>query len=139
MNIEQRLAQLEHDLDRERSAREVQNLMGRYTINHTPSTMGDAVNFFALELPDVSVETGDRGVFVGEAGVRELYQGQFPMEPVGNLLVHFLASPMVEVASDGNSARGVWRSPGVESVIPGVLQNPRHSGLLVHMQPSSSV
>jgi hypothetical protein len=97
---------------------EIQLLMGRYTVNHTPATIHRAVQFFALELDDVSVETGDRGRYVGEAGIRELFGDRFPMEPVGNLLIHYLATPMIEVARDGRSARGVWRSPGVEAVRP---------------------
>jgi len=118
VDMEKRLAALEHELARERAVHEVQRLMGRYTVNHAPATIHKAIEFFALELPDVSIETGDRGVYVGEAGLRELFTDRFPMEPVGNLLIHYLASPMIEVAADGQSARGVWRSPGVEAVRP---------------------
>lgn len=118
MDIEQRLADLEHELFRARAVQDIQNLMGRYTVNHGPATIHQAVHFFALELPDVSVEVGDRGVYVGEAGIRELFGTRFPMEPNGNLLIHYLATPMIEVAADGRSARGVWRSPGVEAVRP---------------------
>lgn len=116
MSLEERIAQLEHELARERAVREIQNLMGRYTVNHTPATVHQAVEFFALELPDVSAEVGNLGVYVGEAGIRELFGDRLPMEPKGNLLLHYLATPMIEVAADGNSARGVWRSPGVEAV-----------------------
>jgi hypothetical protein len=79
MNAEERLARLEHELFRVKAGGDIQNLMGRYTVNHTPATIHQAINFFALELPDVSAEIGDRGVFVGEAGLRELFVGRFPM------------------------------------------------------------
>ncbi len=114
--VEERLALLEHELSRLKAVDLIQNLMGRYTVNHTPATMHRAVHFFALDRPDVSAEMGDRGVFFGEEGIRALFQGEFPMEPVGNLLLHYLATPMIEVAGDGQTARGVWRSPGVEAV-----------------------
>jgi hypothetical protein len=123
-DLETRLAALEHELFRARAVNDIQNLMGRYTVNHTPSTVHQAINFFALELPDVSAEIGDRGVYVGEAGLRELFVDSFPMEPVGNLLVHFIATPMITVAADGKTARGVWRSPGVEAVRPGAGEEP---------------
>lgn len=113
-----RLEELEHQLFRAQAVNEVQKLMGRYTVNHAPATIHQAVDFFALELPEVSAEMGDRGVYVGEAGIRELFVGRFPMEPMGNLLIHYIATPMIEVAGDGQSARGVWRSPGVEAVRP---------------------
>ena len=123
-SVEERLAYLEKELFRARAAQQIQNLMGRYTVNHTPATMYRAVHFFALDRPDVSAEMGDRGVFIGEEGIRALFQGQFPMEPVGNLLLHYLATPMIEVAEDGQTARGVWRSPGVEAVRPGPEEPP---------------
>ena len=40
------------------------------------------------------------------------------MELKGNMLIHYLASPMIEVAGDGKTAKGVWRSPGIEAVRP---------------------
>ena len=124
MDAQERLAKLEHELFRAQAVTDIQNLMGRYTVNHAPATIHQAVNFFALELPDVSAEIGDRGVYVGAAGIQELFGGRFPMEPVGNLLVHYLATPMIQVAADGKSARGVWRSPGVEAVRPGNDEKP---------------
>lgn len=118
MDLEKRVLELERELFRARAAQEIQNLMGAYTVNHSPTTTHQALNFFALELPDVSAEIGDRGVYVGEAGLRELFAGRFSMEATGNLLIHYIATPMVEVAGDGKTARGVWRSPGVEAVRP---------------------
>jgi hypothetical protein len=118
LDIEERLAWLERELFRAQAVNDIQNLMGRYTVNHSPAGVANAISFFALELPDVSAEFGDRGVYVGEAGLQELFVERFGMEPVGNLLVHYIATPMVTVAGDGKTARGVWRSPGVEAVRP---------------------
>jgi hypothetical protein len=39
MDIEQRLAQPERELVRARAVQEIQNLMGRYTVNHAPATI----------------------------------------------------------------------------------------------------
>jgi hypothetical protein len=35
--------------------------------------------------------------------------------PVGKLVFHYLTTPMVEVAEDGQTAKGVWIAAGVES------------------------
>jgi hypothetical protein len=113
-----RLAELEHTVARQEAARAVQNLMGAYTVNFSPKYMHRALDFYALDRPDVSVEIGDRGVYVGEAALRKLFSAQFAMSLKGNMLIHYLATPMIEVCADGQSARGVWRSPGIEAVVP---------------------
>jgi hypothetical protein len=113
-----RIERLEKQLARREAVDAVQRLMGAYTVNFSPKYMNRALNFYALDRPDVSVEIGDRGLYVGEAALRKLFSAQFSMSLAGNLLVHYLATPMIEVATDGESARGVWRSPGIEAVVP---------------------
>jgi hypothetical protein len=113
-----RIERLERQLARQEAIDAVQKLMGAYSVNFSPKYMHRALEFYALERPDVSVEIGDRGVYVGEAALRKLFSAQFAMTPVGNLLIHYLATPMIEVAADGASVRGVWRSPGIEAVVP---------------------
>ena len=92
-----RVAVLEAQLARLDAARELHNLMGRYTVNFSPKFMHRAVDFYALERPDVSVEIADRGVFVGGDAIRKLFGAQFAMSLKGNLLIHYLATPMIEV------------------------------------------
>jgi hypothetical protein len=105
------------ELHRLRAVTEIQNLMGTYTVNHLPKNMHDHIELFAMEFDDVSVEVGDRGVYVGPEALRTLFGVQFQMDLKGNLLIHYLATPMIEVAGDGKTAKGVWRSPGIEAVV----------------------
>jgi len=112
------LEAIKHELFRLRSVTDIQNLMGRYTVNHTPKNIGSHVELFAMHRADVSVEIGDRGVYVGAEAVRRLFQDEFAMALEGNLLIHYLATPMIEVSGDGLTAKGVWRSPGIEAVAP---------------------
>lgn len=116
--LAQELAALRRDVARLKAVQDIQNLMGTYTVNHMPKTMHDHVELFAMERDDVRVEIGDRGVLVGPDALRRLFGQQFKMELEGNLLIHYLATPMIEVAGDGETARGVWRSPGIEAVRP---------------------
>jgi SnoaL-like domain len=113
-----RIERLETQLARREAVDAIQKLMGAYTVNFSPKYMSRALDFYALDRPDVSVEIGDRGVYMGEAALRKLFSAQFTMSLAGNLLIHYLATPMIEVAADGESARGVWRSPGIEAVVP---------------------
>ena len=117
--IEERIEVLEKELRRAGDIQAIQNLMGRYTVNWVPKNLDQQASFYAMDEPDVSVEVGDRGVYVGPEAVRKLFGSTFS-NPVleGVLLIHYLASPMVEVAEDGRTAKGVWRSPGIEAVLP---------------------
>lgn len=117
--VEERLEALEKELQQARDVLAIQNLMGRYTVNWVPKNLNLQADFYALDEPDVSVEVGDRGVFRGAEAVKTLFGKTFS-NPVleGVLLIHYLTSPMVVVASDGKTARGVWRSPGIEAVLP---------------------
>ena len=116
--IAKRLEALEQEVRGLRAVQEIQNLMGRYCVNHVQKNMAASVQFYALSQPDVSVEIADRGVFVGEAALRSLFQQQFqtPDHLQGYLLHHYLATPMIEIAGDLKTAKGVWYSPGIEAV-----------------------
>ena len=115
--LQERVNALERELQRVRDVQAIQNLMGRDTVNWVPKNLSQQASFYALDEPDVSVEVGDRGVWKGPDAVRTLFEETFT-NPVldGVLLIHYLATPMIEVAEDGITARGVWRSPGIEAV-----------------------
>jgi hypothetical protein len=115
--LEERLAAVEKELARARDVQAIMNLMGRYTVNWVPKNLDRQAAFYALDEPDVSVEVGDRGVFRGPEAVKQLFGATFS-NPIleGILLVHYLATPMVEVAGDGKTAKGVFRSPGIEAI-----------------------
>lgn len=80
--------------------------------------MHKTLYFFALDEPDVSVEVGDRGVYRGANALKTLFQEQFGSAALkGNLLFPFLTTGgMVQVAGDGKTAKGTWRSPCVQAV-----------------------
>ena len=77
--LTEELAALRHEVFRLNAAREIANLMGSYTVNHLPKNMHDHVELFAMDMDDVSVEIGDRGVYVGPAALRVLFGKQFAM------------------------------------------------------------
>ena len=115
-DIEKRLAAMEREVSRLRAVVDIQNLMGRETNNHIPLNMHRKPQMFAIDRPDVSVEIADRGRYVGAEAIRILFEQQFQMILKGNLLIHYLATPMIEVAGDGLTAKGAWLSPGLEAV-----------------------
>ena len=82
--------------------------------------MHKTLYFFALDEPDVSVEVGDRGLYRGKDALQTLFQEQFGAAALkGNLLFPFLTTGgMVQVSGDGKTAKGTWRSPCVQAVMP---------------------
>lgn len=54
-----------------------------------------------------------------KAALQTLFQEQFGSAALkGNLLFPFLTTGCVEVAADGKTAKGTWRSPCVQAVMP---------------------
>jgi hypothetical protein len=119
LSLAEKLEAVEKELSRMKSVQAIQNLMGRYTTNHSQKNMHKTVEFYALDRPDVSVEIADLGIYVGAEAIKTLFQKQYFIPQLeGNLLIHYLSTPMIEVAKDGQTAKGVWRSPGIEAVVP---------------------
>lgn len=121
MTLEQLAAKvelLEKELEREKAINEIQKLMGRYEVVHNPLTMWrTAEDCFALSMPDVSMEVSDWGVWVGAEAVTYLFGTVMKEEPIGTMFIHTLATPVIEVAGDGQTAKGIWHSPGFETQI----------------------
>jgi hypothetical protein len=68
---------------------------------------------FAKNLPDVSVEFSDSGVYRGLDSVRALYRAFDATKSVpGFFILHMTVNPVIEIAKDGLSARSHWLSPG---------------------------
>ncbi|KAM0753423.1 hypothetical protein T439DRAFT_353227 [Meredithblackwellia eburnea MCA 4105] len=118
-DVEARLTALEKEVQRLKDVNEIEKLMGRHTVNHMAKNMHRTLSFFALDEPDVSVEVGDRGLYRGRKALETLFQDQFGAVALkGNMLFPFLTTQMIEIAGDGQSAKGAWRSPCAQSVMP---------------------
>ena len=96
--------------------REIQNLMGRLTASLNFQRADELLSYFALDRNDVCLEYADEGVFEGreavEAVVRDIIVK--PLAP-GYMLDMQLTTPMIEVADDGLTAKGLWWCPGISA------------------------
>jgi hypothetical protein len=117
-NLETRVAKLEQELARVKAALEIQNLFSRYMILHSAGKDGDCADLFARNSPGVSVEFHSMGLFKGPEGIKKLYNhnmgGNKKVFP-GGMFEHTLTTPVIEVAKDGQTAKGIWISPGHET------------------------
>ena len=125
--IEERVKELEeiNEIYRKKIQRlddiqEIQNLMGRYVYEH--EVMKDpefADTIYAQKAPDVSWEVAHIGFFQGKEGVKKILQAHGPDSGTpapGTLFLHALCTPVIEIAGDGKTAKGVWHSPGAETM-----------------------
>ena len=124
-NAEQRALNAEKMAQHARDVQEVANLMGRQVYLHECAqdpTFPDTL--FAQKTPGRSWEVAFMGKWVDEGIRKPLSSHGTPKEDepgafegrAGCLMEHTLASPVIEVAGDGKTAKGVWMSPGHETM-----------------------
>lgn len=114
--IDLRRARIATTIAKLRAYHEIQNEMGRAiaALNYRqPDTL---LSYFALDRADVSLEYADEGVFTGREAVNAIVEELIgsPPQP-GEMIDLQLTTPIIEVADDLESARGLWWSPGAGS------------------------
>ena len=116
--LEERIAALEREVERINDRHEIEMMVADLNTYWSQKTMTGAADYFALEMPDVCLEVGDRGIYVGKEELNKLFgvEYQIPYNE-GNMLRHFLTTPQLEVAEDGKTAEGVWWMIGIETIM----------------------
>jgi hypothetical protein len=115
-DIQKQLQKMQKQIERLQAYVEIQNLVGKYEVIHTPSTERQSPQLFALKQPDVSVEIAMWGKFIGPDQVRNMYGEANEGKPMpGAMFEHHLCTPIIQVAGDGKTAKGLWFSPGHET------------------------
>jgi hypothetical protein len=107
---------VEQELDRLLAVHEIQNLMSKYEYFHVAGMDEAVIGLFAQKTPGTKLEI-NRGLYEGIEGVRKFVMATAKGEGdrIGHLHLHTLTTPVIEVATDGRTAQGVWVSPGVET------------------------
>ncbi len=98
--------------------------MGRYEFLTTANMFTETVELFAKTVPQ-KIEIGPLGVWDGMDAACRCFHGfhnwtskvGVPIE--GQMMQHTLATPVIEVSRDGETAKGVWMSPGHEARVLG--------------------
>lgn len=116
--IMQRLEKLERQVERNKDYIDISNLHGRYNhllLGHNWDKIVDEM--FAKKTPGVTAEIVESGVFHGLEGVRkvfvEMLGGIYNYK--GNLALHELTTPVIEVSQDGKTAIGMWYTWGANT------------------------
>lgn len=112
--LEAQVAKLEHVATASVDRNAVQNLFGRYMTLHNAFRDPEIVQLWVKKgTPGVRAQYSNNGVYTNWDNIMS-YHAQRP-NPPGKLIYHFLASPIIEVAEDGQTAKGMWLMSGLES------------------------
>lgn len=104
----ERLASLTREAD---DIAQIKNLFATYQYNHSLIVDERSVVLYAQHQPDVRHDWGE--VLEGLDELKKYYVDR-PRKR-GKMIVHSLANPIIHVAKDGKTAKGLWLSVGHES------------------------
>ncbi len=103
------------EIERLQAVTEIQNLMSEYEYLHTANRHQDVMKLYAKD-PDTTVYMGELGYWKGADAPQRAWSllerlgGGKP--PAGMMAIHPVVSPIIVVAGDGKTAKGVWLSNG---------------------------
>ncbi|MBN1367639.1 MAG: nuclear transport factor 2 family protein [Dehalococcoidales bacterium] len=100
------------DIENIKNHLEILNMQGRYNHYMLCGRFDKITEMFAKKYP-VEAEFADSGLFYGLEGIRKLFAivgEKYGFS--GELGLHMLMTPVVEVALDGKTAKGMWHTLG---------------------------
>jgi hypothetical protein len=135
-SVSQLIERLEHlenrveRLQRMEDVNSIKNLMGKMSYLYEAGMYEERMKYIAKKTPGVTIEIGLRGVFEGydgarralidveknfershAAGMRKTFPDvDFPSDHAGMLESELLGTPVIEIAGDGRTAKGMWMS-----------------------------
>lgn len=106
-------ATLVKEVQRQNAVTAVQNLMGRYTYYQFADKQLETAALYALKTPGVKVELPSGQPAIGGAAVKAFYEKSAQTKKAdGQFHLHPMQTPVVEIAGDGKTAKGVFLSLG---------------------------
>jgi len=126
MTIEDNIGKLEKEtailklrIERAQAVNACANLMDKYQYYHMRGMRTEETRLFALKTPGARVEML-WGIYDEPEGIlrwmRE--EGYGKQRQIGMLNLHCMTTPIIEVAKDGETAKGMWLMIGTETFKP---------------------
>lgn len=120
--LEAQLGNLQSLAQRTNDRAAVENLFSQYMYLHNAFRDTDIIPLWAKNgTPDVRAQYSNLGVYTGWDKIMSYHQNR--PAPLGKLISHYTTTPMIEVAGDGQTAKGLWIVNGIESG----LVDPEHA------------
>ncbi|MGC3981154.1 MAG: nuclear transport factor 2 family protein [Steroidobacteraceae bacterium] len=112
----ERFERLEREVQRVRDWQDISNLHGRYNHLVLGHHWQPILDMFSHS-PEVTAEVAESGVFHGTEGVHKVFVDMLGKlyNYTGMLALHELTTPVIEVAQDGKTAKGMWFTWGANT------------------------
>lgn len=109
------MAALSREADRLAARGAIENAFARYQYLHTAFRDDEIVRDLWVKegTPGISAQYTNTGVYSTWESVTAYHRNR--PNPKGKLLTHFVSTPLIEVAGDGETAKAVFTVSGVES------------------------
>lgn len=112
--LEQLVTQAERQAERAKDRGEVENLFSTYMYLHNAFRDEEIIPLWVKPgTPGIRAQYSNLGVYTTWESVTAYHRGR--PTPVGKLILHYTTTPVIEVAGDGETAKGVWIMTGLES------------------------
>lgn len=112
--LEKRVAELTATANAAQDRGRIENLFSTYMYLHNAYLDQQIVPLWVKKgTPGVRAQYSNNGVYTNWDNIIA-YHAQRP-SPKGKLLVHYTTTPVIEVAADGKTAKGMWMMSGLES------------------------
>jgi hypothetical protein len=111
------ISALLHRITRLEDIQEIHNIMGRRAYLHSAGRHDREIEELWSTRDDVVFEAEDMGAWTKLSSIKNSYVSgnPFPSGTKGLMIEHTLTTPVIEIAEDGQTAKGVWISPGHET------------------------
>jgi len=110
----ERIERLEQEVARANDRDAIQNLFSRYQYLHNAFEDEKIIPLWAKKgTPGIRAQYSNLGVYNTWESITQYHRGR--PRPVGKLLLHYVTTPLIEVAADGKTAKGLWVVSGIES------------------------
>ena len=113
-DLQAQLAALQARVARAEARGEVENLFSNYMHLHNGYADEQIIDLWVKPgTPGMRAQYSNKGLYTNWDSITAYHRGR--PQPVGKLLLHYSTTPSIQVAADGQSARGIWIVGGVES------------------------
>ena len=114
IDLEKTVKSCMHEIERLQAVNDIENLMSKYEYFHMTCRNPDVIKLYAKKSPDVRVMIKEMGTWEG----KDAPDRAWGIDPgadegyVGAMGIHPTTTPMIVVAGDGKTAKGVWIGTG---------------------------
>ena len=114
-DLQKTVQSCQHEIERLQAVNEIENLMSKYEYLHMTNRHEEVMEMYSQKAPDVRVTMKEMGYWQGHDAPQRAWGDlvkSIGKNATGMLAIHPTTTPMIVVAGDGKTAKGVWIGTG---------------------------